>query len=177
MAFFPRRPTPRGLTLPDNSGNAWRFPYNFSLRAVNQCPHLLRKIGKVERIAPEFFPKSTIEVGLLEKMQGVLGALGKRRGVSLTLPSCGRKSTARICFAKSREDASEGATTKSAADFPLFPKSLNSASLLEKAQVRLVRTRETPRRFPYASLLRAVNQCPHLLRKTEGRRGESKATA
>ena len=36
-----------------HSGNAWRFPYASLLRAVNQCPHLLRKIGKVERIAPQ----------------------------------------------------------------------------------------------------------------------------
>ena len=54
------------LTLPSCGQSpryALRTVYVFSLRAVNQCPHLLRKIGKVARIAPQicqtkFAPKA-----------------------------------------------------------------------------------------------------------------------
>ena len=40
----------------------------------------------------------------------------------------------------------------------LFPQSTIEVGLLEKMQGVLVRTRETPRRFPYASLLRAKTE-------------------
>ena len=49
----------------EHRGTATRYPYNFSLRAVNQCPHLLRKIGKVARNPPQICQKneSTLKAG------------------------------------------------------------------------------------------------------------------
>ena len=45
-----------------------RFPYNFSLRAKKRRPHLLRKIGKVERIAPQIFQKRIPAPNLMASM-------------------------------------------------------------------------------------------------------------
>ena len=110
-------------------------------------------------------------------------------GVSLTLPSCGQSINARICFAKSREDASEGSDGVVPYAEPPESKGQLGKRLAFPLQLFLAgENRGTPcvpsTTFPCgreaARICSAKSEKfarPHLLRKSEGRRRKSKAKA